>query len=163
VEFANWLAETSASKLILKYSWVWPAAQTLHFVGLALLVGVVGLLDLRLLGFGKGLPFSQLNRLVPWALLGFATNLITGALFFVGDPRTYVDNTAFYLKMLLIVIGGVNVFVFQLNYYSKVKALGPGSDAPLGAKIVATISLCLWIGVMYFGRMLPYFDESFRY
>ena len=58
--------------------WLWPLCETLHFIGLALLMAVVGLLDLRMLGFAKDIPLGPLQRLTPWGILGFAINLVTG-------------------------------------------------------------------------------------
>lgn len=160
--FVKWLEGTSASWFVNQYSWIWPACETLHFLGLALLIGNVGLLDLRLLGFLKGLPVLPLNSLVLWGVAGFTINLVTGIVFVVGDPNQYVDNVAFYFKMSFIAIAGLNLLVFYLTGISrKVALMGPGDDAPTLAKVVAATSLVLWLGVMYFGRMLPYIGNSF--
>src|SRR6267154_2035210 len=80
--------------------WIWPACETLHFIGLALLMGCVGVLDLRMLGLAKGLELKPLQRLIPWGVGGFALNLVTGALFFIGNPYQYIRNIAFGYKML---------------------------------------------------------------
>jgi hypothetical protein len=131
-------------------------------VGLALLVGNVGLLDLRLLGFEKRLAFPALSRFVRWAVLGFAVNLITGITFFVGSPMQYVHNIAFGYKLAFIALAGVNVLLFYATGLSRsLAALGPGDDAPPSAKAMAAASLLLWFGVMYMGRMLPYIGNSF--
>jgi hypothetical protein len=79
---------------VIHYPWVWPASETLHFIGLALLVGIVGTIDLRMLGMAKNMPFRPLHRLLPWAIAGFGINLITGILFFAGDPFQYIHNLA---------------------------------------------------------------------
>jgi hypothetical protein len=145
-----------------RYSWVWPACETLHFMGLALLIGNVGLLDLRLLGLEKRLPVAPLGRFVRWAVLGFAINLLTGVVFFVGNPSQYVHNVAFGYKMAFIAAAGLNVVAFYATGTSRrVAMLGPGDDAPMAAKIIAATSLLLWVGVMYFGRMLPYIGNAF--
>jgi len=84
--FAVWLKTTKLSSFVIAYPWVWPASETLHFIGLAMLIGVVGLMDLRLLGLAKRLPFAPLHRLLPWGIAGFGICLVTGSLFFAGDP-----------------------------------------------------------------------------
>jgi hypothetical protein len=156
------LTATALSGFVNDHSWVWPACETLHFVGLALLVGNVGLLDLRLLGVEKGIAFAPLNRFIRWAVAGFLLNLATGIVFFVGNPMQYVYNVAFGWKLVFIALAGVNVLVFYATGLARtVNALGPGDDAPLLAKIIAAASLCLWFGVMYMGRMLPYIGNSF--
>jgi hypothetical protein len=160
--FSAWLKTTKLSWFVIHYSWVWPAAETLHFIGLAMLVGVIGLMDLRLLGMAKRLPFAPLHRLLPWAISGFAICLTTGTLFFAGDPFQYIHNWVFWAKMLFIIVAGLNVFLFYVTgIFKSVETLGPGDDAPLGAKVIAGVSLFLWIGVMYLGRMLPFLGDAF--
>ena len=160
--FALWLQGTAASKVVTQYSWIWPACETLHFAGLALLIGNVGVLDLRLLGAAKRLPVAPLNRLVRWGVLGFLITLMTGIVFFVGVPTQYVNNLAFQLKLVFIALAGVNLAVFNLGGVARtVETLGPGDDAPALAKIIAATSLFLWVGVMFWGRMLPFIGNSF--
>jgi hypothetical protein len=123
--FSAWLKTTEPSWVVLHYSWVWPAAETLHFIGLAMLVGVIGLMDLRLLGMAKRLPFAPLHQLLPFAISGFATCLTTGTLFFAGDPFQYIHNWVFWIKMLFIVVAGMNVLLFYVaGIFRKVKTFG---------------------------------------
>ncbi len=91
--------------------WMWPTCETLHFVGLSLLCGVVFLVDLRVLGVMKGVSFASLHRLLPWAALGFGINIGTGMLFFVGIPGQYIHNAAFYWKIGLAMLAGLNALV----------------------------------------------------
>jgi hypothetical protein len=161
-QFAVWLQTTRLSWAVTHYPWIWPLSETLHFIGLALLVGIVGILDFRMLGVAKGLALGPLQRLMPWAILGFIINLITGALFFIGAPNQYIHNIAFQLKVLFIVLAGVNVILFYVTgLYRKVDGVGGGHDVPAMAKVCAGVSLFLWVGVMYFGRMLPFIGTAF--
>jgi hypothetical protein len=160
--FATWLKATPLSSFVVQSSWVWPAAETLHFIGLAMLIGVIGLMDLRLLGMAKRLPFAPLHRLLPWGISGFVICLLTGTLFFSGDPFQYIHNWVFWGKMLFILFAGINVLLFYVTgVFKNVENLGPGEDAPFGAKVIAGVSLVLWIGVMYLGRMLPFLGDAF--
>ena len=157
-----WLEATSVSRAITYYSWIWPTCETLHFMGLALLIGNVGVLDLRLLGALKRLPVAPLNRLIRWGVLGFVVNLLTGLVFFVGAPSQYVANIAFAFKLIFMVLAAVNLAVFYITGIARtVDALGPGDDAPASAKIIAATSLFLWVGVMFWGRMLPFIGNAF--
>jgi len=158
---SKWLETTQLSLFINNHSWVWPACETLHFIGLILLVGIVGLIDLRMLGLARAVPFAPLHQLLPWAILGFVINLITGTLFFIGIPSQYVHNVAFWLKMLFILLTGINVLLFYLTTFDEAEHLGPGDDAPLKAKIIAAVSIGLWVGVIYWGRMLPFIGDAF--
>ena len=161
--FSTWLHGTTLSWAVAGgLPWLWPACETLHFMGLALLVGVVGVFDLRMLGMAKGLPIGPLQRLMPWAILGFGINLVTGFLFFAGDPFQYIHNIAFGFKLLFIGLAGVNVILFYVTgLYRRVDNVGAGHDVPPAAKLVAATSLFLWVGVMYWGRMLPFIGNSF--
>jgi hypothetical protein len=142
--------------------WLWPLCETLHFIGLALLMGVVSVFDLRMLGMAKELPLGPLQRLMPLAVLGFTINLVTGALFFTGDPTQYIHNVAFGFKLLFIGLAGVNVILFYVTgLYRRVDGVGAGHDVPAAAKVAAAASLLLWIGVMYWGRMLPFIGNAF--
>ena len=145
--------------------WAWPLCESLHFIGMAMLVGVAGVIDLRLLGMAKGLPLAPLQRLMPWAALGFAINLITGFVFIAGNPRQYIGpplSLSFAAKMLFILLAGLNVLLFYITGLKRlVDRVEAGHDAPLGAKVSAAVSLFLWVGVMYWGRMLQFFGKSF--
>src|SRR5690349_18337953 len=99
-----YLENTTLSHWITLIPWVWPAGETLHFMGMALLIGAVGVVDLRMLGIGKGFPFAPLHDLVRWGILGFVINVITGVMFFIGIPSQYVHNVAFFWKMLFIAL-----------------------------------------------------------
>jgi len=160
--FSAWFETTRLSWYLIHHPWVRPASETLHLFGIAMLIGVIGAMDLRLLGVAKRLPFAPLYRLLPWAISGFAICLATGSLFFAGAPFQYIHNTAFWLKMLFIALAGVNIFLFYTTgIFRNVEALGSGDDAPVGAKVIAAVSLFLWIGVMYLGRLLPLVGEAF--
>jgi hypothetical protein len=139
--------------------WMWPTCETLHFVGLTLLIGVVLVVDLRVLGVMKGVSFISLHRLLPWAAFGFGLNVITGILFFVGIPAQYINNKAFYWKIGLVMLAGLNAVYFTI--LEQPWELGSGEDAPLTAKFAAASAMLLWVGVMYYGSMLPFIGNSF--
>lgn len=139
--------------------WMWPTCETLHFIGLSLLLGVVFLVDLRVLGFMKGISFASLHRLLPWAALGFGINILTGMLFFVGIPLQYIHNNSFYWKIGLAMLAGLNAVYF--TFLDEPWSLGPREDAPFTAKFAAGSAVLLWVAVMYFGSMLPFLGNAF--
>ena len=139
--------------------WVWPAAETLHFIGLSLLMGVVLLIDLRMLGVMKQVSVQALDRLIPWGILGFGLNVVTGMLFFVAAPEQYTQNVAFFWKVGLMLVAVFNGLYFTV--YDKAWALAPGADAAPLSKVMAASALLLWIGVMYYGSMLPFIGNAF--
>jgi hypothetical protein len=160
--FSRSLKATGLSWAMLHYTWVWPTCQILHLIGMAFLVGIVGFLDLRILGIGKGIPIGIVHQLLPWGVAGFVINMITGMLFYIGDPFQYLHARVFHFKMLFILVAGLNVLYFYMSgLLAKVEALGPVEDAPLSAKVIAAVSLTIWVGVIYLGRMLPFLGDAF--
>src|SRR5207302_6746191 len=105
----------SLGAYVLALPYGWPSLETLHFIGLSLLIGVILLIDLRMLGIMKDVAFPALHRLLPWAILGFGTNLVTGILFFVASPDQYDQNVAFIWKMILVMLAGANALYFTLS------------------------------------------------
>jgi len=139
--------------------WIWPACESLHFVGLCMLFAVVLAVDLRILGLARALSFQALYQLLPFAMLGFVINLITGMLFFVAAPGQYVNNVEFHRKLIVIILAGINVLYFMLA--DETWTLGPGDDASLRAKFVAVSAIFIWLGVLYYGHMLPFLGNAF--
>ena len=139
--------------------WMWPTCETLHFVGLSLLIGVVLIIDLRMLGVMKYASFASLHRLLPWGILGFAINTLTGMLFFIGAPGQYTGNAAFHWKIAFVLVAAVNALYFTV--VDEAWVLKPGDDAPFTAKFAAIAAFVLWVGVMYCGSMLPFLGNAF--
>jgi hypothetical protein len=135
-------------------SWVWPASETLHFIGMTLLFGVALAVNLRMLGMMKSIPFAALHRLLPLGILGFVMNVVTGMVFYIASPEMYFLNTGFVVKILMIVLAGISVIYFTA--FDEPWAVGPDKEAPLTAKVVSVCTTSLLLVAMYFGRMLPF-------
>jgi hypothetical protein len=157
----EWIRATSLSRAINSNVWIWPAAETIHFIGLSLLLGVVGFFDLRLMGLFKRVPISAARQLLPFAVAGFALNLITGLMFLIGLPGQYAFNWVWWAKVGALVLAGLNALVFEKTIARRIVYLEPGADTPALAKAIGAISLASWLMVLYFGRMLPFLGESF--
>ena len=140
---------------------VWLSIPALLAVGLAVLIGTVGILNLRVLGFAKQIPFQSVHQFVPWAIAGFGINLVTGVLAFTGMDQYYTYDWAFWLKMLAIMLLGLNVAVFYLTgAFESVKSLGPGENAPPFAKFIAATSMVLWFAVITLGRYIQSYSDT---
>ena len=159
--FVTWLQATPVSQAIVYQLWVWPAAETLHFVGLALVIGIVGLFDLRLMGFFRAMPVGAVRELMPFAIAGFAVNLVTGLIFLIGHPEQYAHNPSWWWKVAFLAAAGANAIVFEATIASRTVTLAAGDDTPGGAKVVGLVSLVAWIGVLYWGRMLPFVGDAY--
>jgi len=146
--------------IVTNYPWVWPTAEALHFIGMSLIIGVILTVNLRLLGVTRAVSFAAVHRLLPWGLLGFIVNAVTGMLFFIGAPEQYTANVSFHWKVILMMIAGAN-FLY-LTVFNRAYALRADDTAvPAMGKVVAISALVSWVGVMYFGRMLPFIGNAF--
>jgi uncharacterized membrane protein len=135
--------------------WWWTFMMAAHFLGLILIVGTVGLLDIRIMGFLKQLPVAPVHRLLPWGLAGLAVNIVTGLLAFAGRPENYIFSSAFWIKMLALLLLGLNAVAFYMtDVFGEVKNLKAGEDATISAKLIAASSLILWFAVITMGRYI---------
>ena len=153
MEFVLWLTATPVARFVRHSTWAWPVLEILHFMGLSLILGTIGVFDLRLMGWVKGIPPAALHRAVPIGVAGFCVNVITGSMFFAAEPFFYIGNIAFQIKMALMVSAGINVAVFYLLLSRRVMALERGGQAPPGARLVGAASLLLWMSILVAGRM----------
>jgi hypothetical protein len=137
--------------------WAWPTAESIHFLGLTLLVGTVGSFDLRLLGVAPGIAPAALHRLIKYGVMGFIGNILTGLCFLSAAPDQYIYNPAFRWKWVFLTCAGINILVFYTRYFRKVSMLGPNEPIPLGARIVGAVSLSVWVGVISAGRLITFY------
>jgi len=152
------------SDLMTKSDWFWGFLMGLHFMGLALIVGTVGVLDLRIMGLLNQFSVAPLQRFIPWALLGLGVNIVTGLLAFIGQSESYIYSEVFWLKMLTLVLLGFNGAIFYLSGISStIEDVGPGQDAPLTAKVIAGTSLLLCFALIFFGRYIQPLGDTIRH
>jgi len=154
-----WLQASSVQRFVLDHTWVWPSLETLHFIGLWLLFGVIALVNLRLMGMMKAAPFSAFHRLLPWAALGLGINLFTGMFWVIATPEQYMTNISFGWKMGLLLLAGADLL--YLTTFDGPWNVKEGDEAPAFGKALAVSAIALWVGVMYFGRMLPFIGNAF--
>jgi uncharacterized membrane protein len=152
-------AAAAIGLFVNSHGWVWPTCETLHFIGLSLLFTVVLIVDLRLLGVAKKFSFAAVYQLLPMGMLGFGLNLVTGMMFFVASPEQYIKNVSFHWKIVFVLLAGINALYFML--VDEPWNVGPGDDAPMASKFAAASAIFLWVGVLFFGHMLPFLGNSF--
>ncbi len=159
--FAQWLRATAASDWINSSRWLWPLCESLHFMGLSLLIGITGFFDLRLMGFFQRVSIGAARALMPVALAGFAINVVTGLVFLIGLPEQYFNNRVWWFKVAFLALAGLNAGFYETRLSAKVLAVGPGGDLPRAAKLVGFVSLVSWFAVLYCGRMLAFIGDAF--
>ncbi len=153
--FAASIADSSLNRWIAETYWLWPVLEIIHFIGLSVMLGALLIIDARLLGMLGTWGTAAIKRLTPLVWFGFCINLASGTMFFIGDPMRYSINIGFQLKMLLILIAGINVAVYQLQLRPRLAGWNTDSMPPI-ARFVAIVSLATWGGVLLLGRLIPY-------
>lgn len=163
LEIAIW-GEQSGIASIMYTPWGWPIMEIVHFTGLCLLFGAIGMFDLRMMGAVKGLPLKSLHRLVPFGVLGFVLCAASGFMFVATQPDQYLYNPAWQSKIALIMLAGLNMAAFYLSGTAKkVYALGPDDPVPRAARMIAVISLLSWMGAIACGRVITAFRPPFHW
>jgi len=151
-----WIHDTAYGALMRDVTWMFPTFQALHLIGMTVLVGIIGIIDLRVLGFAKSLPLAPLHRLIPIAIGAFALNLITGVGFFASEPYSFAVVWAFRIKMLLVLLAGLNALWFEISIAPHIDELGAGADASRLAKGISLASLIFWVAIIFAGRFIAF-------
>lgn len=161
LDLTVWLRDTSLSHLIREAQWVWAVCESVHFIGLALLLGTAGFFDLRLMGWFREVSVAAAKSMMPVAMAGFVLNLVTGVCFLVGAPDQYLLNPAWWFKVLALVLAGLNAAYFESRLATAALAVPAGGDTSDSMKVVGAVSLLSWLAVLYWGRMLPFIGSAF--
>jgi hypothetical protein len=124
-------------------------------MGMALLIGSLGLINLRIIGYKPALPIVGTLDLLPLAWLGFSVNLISGLALFSSDAVYFWSSMTFKIKLGLILLAGINAFILSQSVFREARA---GNTAGLhpGVKVIAASSLVFWIGAVIAGRLIAY-------
>ena len=154
----QWLEKTSVAAGVRESLWLFPAIETVHLFGIILLVGSTVAFDLRLLGWAwREQAVSKLaSRLLPWAWIAFAVQVVTGSLLFASEATKCYGNPAFRIKMLLLLLTGMNALAYQVAHFRKVAAWDNASAPPVGVKLAGISSILLWFGIVAAGRWIGF-------
>jgi hypothetical protein len=160
---SDFLLSLPIGDFVASHDWVWPVCETLHFFGMCVLLGTVGVVDLRILGVAKGIPIYMLEKFIPLGVIAFIVNATTGFIFIagnpVGGPMEYLTNLSLQIKMILVLIAGINLLIFYFAGIQRSLAAVPAeADAAVSAKAIAVVSLTAWIMVIVMGRFIMYND-----
>jgi len=153
--FFNWLQNTSLAVLVGE-NW-FPYVESAHVVFLALVAGTILVVDSRLVGFAsRQLRFTYVSdQLLPWTWGAFIGAVVTGGMLFAANATSYAGNVPFRIKMVLLVLAGINMLYFQFVTYRGVAAWDVGRP-PAAARAAGFVSMALWCGVIAFGRWIGF-------
>jgi hypothetical protein len=156
--FADALQQSGISEWMRASLKALPIIEAIHVMAVATVFGTIFIVDLRLLGYrDMTRPFTRVfAETLRWTWAGFGLAVVTGALLFLPNARTYVANTAFALKMLGLVGAGINMAVFQFTTLRSVASWDSSAQVPLGARIVGATSILIWTWVIVCGRWIGF-------
>lgn len=152
-EFARWLAETRLAVALTESELAFPAIESLHVIALTLVVGSIGIVDLRLLGLAsRRRDASQLiGSVLPITWIAFGLAAATGALLFTANPVSYSANFYFLAKLCLLAVAGLNMILFHVVAHRRL-----ATEGALTPKISGAVSLALWVTIVAFGRWIGF-------
>jgi len=156
--FLEWLAATPWSIALLESRYVWPLVESTHVLTLALFVGTAAMNDLRLLGITlMRAPASDVTgRLLRVTRRAFAVMVTTGLLLFYSNPVHYYHNVFFRIKLLLLIVAGLNVWLFHGRIHRRVTQWDLDPVPPRAARVAGAVSLLAWAAIVVAGRMIAY-------
>jgi hypothetical protein len=159
LSICQWLQNESIGTSIRESVWTFPLIETVHLLALAFSVGIIVLVDLRLIGVAmKDQPVTEVfGRLQPMALKGFAINVVSGLVLFWSEPMKCYNSFFFRAKLVMLFILGVNAILFSATTYKSIASWDKTVLTPVPARIAGWVSLVLWTGVIIAGRAIAYY------
>ena len=156
--FSEWLANTPGSIALHEAPWGYPLLESAHVWTMCLFLGMIVLLDLRLLGLTmRRVPVSQVaGRLLPWARAGFVVMVITGVLLFYAIPVRTFHSIWFRYKVVALILAGLNAWAFHWGVFRNVAEWDLDPVPPKRARMAGILSLTLWASIIIAGRMIAY-------
>jgi hypothetical protein len=156
--FFEWLSETPWSVSLHESEIAYSLIESLHVWSMCLFFGMTIMFDLRLLGLiMRNVPVSEvIRRLQPWTILGFVMMVITGTLLVYAIPVRSYQNIFFRTKMLLMLLAGLNIFIFHSRVFPSVAKWDALPVPPRPARLAGMFSLALWVSIVVSGRMIAY-------
>lgn len=155
MRFLEWLQFSWLGTFVAENLWAYPVLETLHVIGMTVLVGVLGLTNLRVLGYKPELPLVGTRELLPLAWGGFTVNLITGLGLFASDAVYFFNSWTFRIKILLIILAGINAAILSSRIFRDV-GVQADVELPSSTRWVAITSLIFWVGAIFAGRLVAY-------
>jgi Family of unknown function (DUF6644) len=148
-----WIPDTALAAWVISSPYIWPTLESIHFVSLCVLMGSLLVIDLRLMGVFRERCASTVTMLARLSVAAFGVNLATGILFFFGNTYKYVGNSAFEIKLVLILLAGANAAFYR----ARLGHIVDTEEVSWSSIGVGSLSLLLWSGVIVCGRMITFY------
>jgi hypothetical protein len=156
--FFSHLGDSTWSTGLHESRYAYDLIESVHVWTLCLFFGLAVLFDLRLLGWTmRSVPVSEVaSRLLPWTVVGFISMVISGTLLFLAIPLRSYQNVFFRTKMVMLLLAGLNVWIFHSGVYRRVATWDVARVPPRAARVAGALSLALWVCIVLSGRMIAY-------
>ena len=160
--FAEWLSQTQISQVVQNVSWIIPSVQSIHILCIAIVMSAVVMVDLRLLGvIGRGQPTAAYtSRYLTWVWPTLVVLLATGSILITGEPGRSLENPAFQTKMVLLILAMITTAVLQRPTFKDPAFWELTTRRRMSARVLAVISLLLWVGIVFAGRWIAYLNTA---
>lgn len=157
-ELFQWIESSDAALFFRRSTWLYPAMEIIHIIGVVFLVGSAFLFDLRLLGIARKFPVMECVRyLISCARIGFIVVLPSGLILFMADASNLADNSVFRVKLVLIVLAVLNAAIFHFITLKSVEEWNVHQLPPVAARLAGLLSILFWFSVIACGRLIAYF------
>ena len=154
----QWIEASRLATTIRESLLLFPLLESIHVIGLSLVFGTIAIIDLRLLGAASSeRPFKRMaSDVLKWTWAAFALTALTGSLMFITNASVYYHNFYFRSKMLLLILAGINMLSFELTLGRTAHRWDNTRSAPPAGRVVAVLSLAIWISVVFAGRLIGF-------
>ena len=157
LDWCQWLQHTRFATTITESEWLFPLIEGSHILALPMSVGMILMLDLRVLGLAfRDEPAAKVTQFLRWSKIGFPVMFLTGALLLITQAAKAYGNGFFRAKLVFLALLGINAAVYQFAFYPKMEEWDSAGGPPAGAKFCCAFSLVLWIAVIVCGRTMAY-------
>jgi hypothetical protein len=150
--FLGWVESTRLAECVRSSTPGYPSMIAFHALGMAIMVGLSLVIDLRILGWFSAIPLQGLNRFFRLAWIGFGINFISGSALFTAQATSYIVDWVFMTKMALVLLGAITAGILQ----PAVANAAPGAELSGGMKAVAGVAIVVWIVAIIMGRLTAY-------
>lgn len=156
--YLKWLEATGVATRIREGLYLFPVLESIHVLALALVFGTIAVVDLRLLGLASvQRSFTKIGSdILKWTWIAFSVSVVTGALMFMTNAEGYYHNFYFRTKTVLLILAGINMMAFELTAGRTVRRWDNAPSAPMAGKAAAAVSIVLWVGIIFMGRMVGF-------
>lgn len=156
----DWFESTWVARLVHETLWGYPIILSGHAVGMAILVGIVLMINFRILGFAPAIPVAAMRPLFGFALAGLLINVASGTMLFMASANTFFDSNPFRVKVILLIAGAVLLWLTWRQWFRSGQP-APAERGGSQARLIAAVSVAVWIGVIVAGRLIAYVDVGY--